>query len=71
MDAVWKFIRKKSAATELSNQLHAILYCSICFRKSIQLSHDRYCLPMDGSSRLLTAHKELEFFDKGTGKGNQ
>jgi hypothetical protein len=30
IEVVWDFIEKKSAATELENQLHAIWYLEIC-----------------------------------------
>ncbi|KAF8325020.1 hypothetical protein F5887DRAFT_901914 [Amanita rubescens] len=51
VEIVWNFIEKRSAATELSDQLHAIWYL--------------YCIPMEGSRPLLSA--ELEFFKKGAG----
>lgn len=35
--------------------------------KLIKLFWPRYCIPMDGSRPILSS--ELEFFDKGTGKG--
>ncbi|KAF8729817.1 hypothetical protein AX14_005982 [Amanita brunnescens Koide BX004] len=43
LEIVWKFIEKKSAATELKNQLHAIWYT----------------IPMDGSRPILPAELEF------------
>ena len=68
LDAVWAFIQNQSAKIEMRDQLHAI-WCVV-----ISSSHDwltkpyhRYCVPMDSPRPVLPA--ELEFFNKGTGKG--
>ena len=67
MEIVWKFIEKRAATTELRDQLHAIWY--FCWFFTLLINHvlHRYCIPMDSIRPLLSA--ELEFFNKGTGKG--
>ena len=70
LEIAWKFIEKKSAETELKNQLHTIWYLALSCHSTVTLtpcSSTRYCIPMDGSRPILPA--ELEFFNKGTGRG--
>ena len=67
MEIVWNFIEKRSTTTETRDQLHAIWY--FCWLFTLLDDHVlyRYCIPMDGIRPILSA--ELEFFNKGTGKG--
>jgi hypothetical protein len=68
LEVVWDFIEKRSAAAKLKNQLHAIWYLShLSFVQIIDLGFYRYCIPMDSSRPILPT--ELDFFSKGTGKG--
>ena len=69
LEVVWDFIEKRSAAAQLKNQLHAIWYLwiySLCEWLN-QVLINRYCIPMDSPRPILPT--ELEFFNKGTGKG--
>ena len=67
MVIAWEFIEKRAAAAELKNQLHAIWYLSSSSLHHCKLKFSRYCIPMDSTRPLLPT--ELEFFNKGTGKG--
>jgi hypothetical protein len=68
LEVVWDFIEKRSTAAKLKNQLHAIWYLSYLLSIQIaDLSFNRYCIPMDSSRPILPT--ELDFFSKGTGKG--
>ena len=70
LEVVWDFIQKRSAAAEFEDQLHAIWYPCFCISDEItNLDPNRYCIPMDSPRPILPS--ELEFFDKGIGKGNQ
>jgi len=65
---VWKFIDKRSSATRVKDQLHAIWYLCCSFLTTVNgYVFYRYCIPMDSPRPLLSA--ELEFFAKGIGKG--
>ena len=68
LDAVWAFIQKQSAEIEMRDQLHAI-WCVVISSLHDWLTkpYHRYCVPMDSPRPVLPA--ELEFFNKGTGKG--
>ncbi len=69
LEAVWDFIEKQSNAPHLRDQLHAIWYFGIStlHKQRLISGFHRYCLPMDSSRPILPT--ELEFFNKGTGKG--
>jgi len=69
LDIVQDFIEKRSAVAQLKDQLHAIWYLPICTSKQMTdlAPNTRYCIPMDSACPILPS--ELEFFDKGTGKG--
>ena len=68
LEVAWNFIEKKSAETELKNQLHAIWYLALLsFIVLSDFNACRYCIPMDSPRPILPA--ELEFFANGTGRG--
>ena len=68
LEVVWKFIEERSIAVELKDQLHAIWYLILILHMLLgDQASCRYCIPMDSPRPLLPT--ELEFFNKGTGKG--
>ena len=70
LEIAWKFIEKKSVEAELEDRLHAIWYLTLLYLFRVlsdPLASCRYCIPMDDPRPILPA--ELEFFNKGTGRG--
>ena len=67
LETAWEFIKQRSSEAKLKDQLHAIWYLFHLVLVYLTDKACRYCIPMDSPRPILSS--ELQFFEKGTGKG--